>query len=160
MAKKPQNTCAVSFDQIRSKMPHTGRALLLQEEVIVALNDHFLPASGSTRFTPNSNHCSGHFPEKAICPAHILVELAAQMLGVVAYGPTLWNRPAEAGGPSIPYFRGLGEATFRLIATPDDTLVLIAQITSMRSAIVVGNVKIECEGMKIAEIKGIRIAPQ
>lgn len=141
-------------------MPHTGRALLLQEDVIVALNDHFLPASGSTSFTPNSNHCSGHFPEHPICPAHILVELAAQLLGVVAYGPTLWLRPADENGPSVPYFRGLGEATFRLIATQEDTLVLTAKITNMRSAIVVGNVHIECAGSKIAEIKAIRIAPQ
>jgi len=141
-------------------MPHTGRALLLQEDVVVSLNDHFLPVGGTTEFTPNSNHCSGHFPDKPICPAHILVELAAQLLGVVAYGSTLWLRPTEEGGPTVPFFRGLGGATFRLTATPEDTLNLTAEITSMRSAMVVGNVTIECAGRKIADINGIRIAPK
>ncbi|MFA6524924.1 MAG: hypothetical protein WCT33_01485 [Patescibacteria group bacterium] len=160
MAEKSHTVCTVSFDQIRSRMPHTGRALLLQEEVVVALGDNMLPVGGTTCFTPNTNHCSGHFPAQPICPAHILVELAAQLLGVVAYGSTLWLRPPDEGGPSVPFFRGLGEATFRQTAMPEHMLVLTAEITNMRSAIVVGNVKIECAGKKIADIKGIRIAPQ
>ncbi|MFA6272032.1 MAG: hypothetical protein WC693_02890 [Patescibacteria group bacterium] len=161
MEKKPHTIGTVTFDQIRSKMPHTGRALLIQEDVIVALGDNMLPVGGTTCFTPNANHCSGHFPGYPVCPAHILVELAAQLLGVVAYGPTLWLAPAQEDGPSVPFFRGLGEATFRLIATPEHILVLTAEITSMRSALVVGNVKIECTGKKkVADIKGIRIAPK
>lgn len=160
MAEKLRTgSCTVPFLQISQMLPHTGRWFLLQNPVIVALDEDGRPTGGMTGFAVRRGHCEGHFPGNPVFPGVLLVELAAQMLGVVAYGPT-WQGVDQETAPIIPFFRGFGNVTFRQAVDPPDNVTVIAEITKHHSAMVVGNVRIERGNSLVAEINKIRIAPQ
>ena len=114
-------------DEIRKILPHRGPALLLER---VTELEPGVRARGTRRVRPDDAFLEGHFPDKPVVPGAVIIELMAQLAGVL----TMRTLPERMRGEGVALL-GLDKARFRRPVVPGDEIVVEIAIGHRRDPI-------------------------
>lgn len=115
---------ALDVKHILKILPHRYPFLLVDRIL------SFVPferAVGIKNVTMNEPFFQGHWPDKPIMPAVLIVETMAQVSSVIIFGQDNDYRGKLA------YFTGIERARFRREVVPGDQLVIVAELVHMRN---------------------------
>jgi len=118
---------ALDQDQIREILPHRGPALLLERVLEL---EPGVRARGTRRVSPDDAFLEGHFPGQPVVPGAVIIELMAQMAGVL----TMLTLPDRMRGEGVALL-GLDNARFRKPVHPGDEIVIEIAIAHRRDPI-------------------------
>ena len=109
--------------EIQTYLPHRYPFLLVDR--IIAL-ERYKRAVGLKNVTVNEPFFTGHFPERPVMPAVLILEAMAQVAGVLAFYSLGGRRD------HIPLFTGIDKAKFRTPVVPGDQLRMELEVTRRR----------------------------
>jgi 3-hydroxyacyl-[acyl-carrier-protein] dehydratase len=112
---------------IEKILPHRGGALILEEVLELKPGER---AVGIKRVREDDPFLEGHFPERPVMPAAAIIELMAQVAGVL----TLLTLPERMRGEGVALL-GLDRARFRRPVFPGDELAVEVTIGQRRDPI-------------------------
>ncbi len=112
----------IDIDEIRKLLPHRYPFLLVDRIVELELSKRIV---GIKNVTFNEPFFTGHFPERPIMPAVLILEAMAQTGGVLAFK----SFPGVEGSV---FFTGIDDARFRKPVIPGDQLKLIVEVVRHR----------------------------
>ncbi len=112
---------------IEKILPHRGGALILEEVLELEPGAR---AIGIKRVREGDSFLEGHFPGKPVMPAAAIIELMAQVAGVL----TLLTLPERMRGEGVALL-GLDKARFRRPIFPGDDLLVEVTIGQRRDPI-------------------------
>jgi 3-hydroxyacyl-[acyl-carrier-protein] dehydratase len=104
---------------IQAYLPHRYPFLFVDR--IIEL-EPFKRAVGLKNVTSNEPFFKGHFPERPVMPAVLILEAMAQVAGVLAFF-SLGGRREH-----IPFFTGIDKAKFRMPVVPGDQLEMALEV--------------------------------
>jgi 3-hydroxyacyl-[acyl-carrier-protein] dehydratase len=110
---------------IQAYLPHRYPFLFVDR--IIEL-EQFRRAVGLKNVTSNEPFFRGHFPERPVMPAVLILEAMAQVAGVLAFYSLGGRRD------HIPFFTGIDKAKFRTPVVPGDQLRMALEVTRRRGA--------------------------
>lgn len=119
-----------------------------QEAIFVDTFEKKDDTTGIGRFIVTKEHTKGHFNSEvgvSVLPGHLLVEAAAQTLGLSALGD-------QVGKGFIPLFRSVGSISFAKPSLPGDVLQIQAVTAETTKRGFVGNVKIVNQKQEIVAV--------
>lgn len=116
----------LNADEIRNMLPHSSPFLMLDRVTELTPNKC---AVGVKNVTINEPFFAGHFPQKAIMPGVLIVEVLAQLTAVIFYSGMV---PGDAAAEREGYMVLIKNMRFLRLVTPGDQLVL-------RSTVIDGN---------------------
>jgi 3-hydroxyacyl-[acyl-carrier-protein] dehydratase len=121
----PAPTLALGLDilAIQAYLPHRYPFLFVDR--IIEL-EPYKRAVGLKNVTSNEPFFMGHFPERPVMPAVLILEAMAQVAGVLAFY-SLGGRHHR-----IPFFTGIDKAKFRAPVGPGDQLYLALEVRRRR----------------------------
>jgi 3-hydroxyacyl-[acyl-carrier-protein] dehydratase len=108
---------------IQAYLPHRYPFLFVDR--IIEL-EPYQRAVGLKNVTSNEPFFEGHFPERPIMPAVLILEAMAQVAGVLAFY-SLGGRRNH-----IPFFTGIDKAKFRTPVVPGDQLHMALEVKRRR----------------------------
>ncbi len=133
----------VDIQEILQLLPHRYPFLLVDRIVELEIGKRVV---GIKNVTYNEPFFVGHFTDRPIMPAVLIVEALAQTGGVLAF-KTL----GDAKGAVL--FTGIDEARFRRPVTPGDQLRLVVEVLKHRKEIWVFQAKALVEQDTVAEAR-------
>jgi 3-hydroxyacyl-[acyl-carrier-protein] dehydratase len=109
--------------QIQAYLPHRYPFLFVDRIIELEKDQR---AVGLKNVTANEPFFPGHFPERPVMPAVLILEAMAQVAGVLAF--------YSLGGrhDCVPLFTGIDKAKFRTPVVPGDQLRMELQVTRRR----------------------------
>jgi len=114
-------------DQIRQILPHRGPALLLDSVLEL---EPGVRALGKRRIRPDDPFLEGHFPGQPVVPGAAIIEMMAQMAGVL----TLRTLPERMRAEGVALL-GLDKTRFRRAVFPGDEVMIEVTITQRRDPV-------------------------
>ena len=114
-------------DQIREILPHRGPALLLERVLEL---EPGVRALGTRRVRPDDPFLEGHFPGRPVMPGAAIIELMAQLAGVL----TMRTLPEHMHKEGVALL-GLDKARFRRPVFPGDEIAVEISIVQRRDPI-------------------------
>jgi len=114
-------------DQIRQILPHRGPALLLDRVLEL---EPGVRALGKRRIRPDDPFLEGHFPGQPVVPGAAIIEMMAQMAGVL----TLRTLPERMRAEGVALL-GLDRTRFRRAVFPGDEVTIEVTITQRRDPV-------------------------
>ena len=111
----------MNIREILRYLPHRYPMLLVDRVLECVPGEHLVAIKN---VTANEPYFMGHFPERPVMPAVMILEVMAQATGILALR-TLDELPGES---SIYYFVGVDSARFRQPVLPGDQLVVRIEI--------------------------------
>jgi 3-hydroxyacyl-[acyl-carrier-protein] dehydratase len=133
----------VDIQEILELLPHRYPFLLVDRILELELGKRIV---GIKNVTYDEPFFAGHFPNRPIMPAVLIIEALAQTGGVLAF-KTL----GETNGAV--FFTGIDEARFRRPVTPGDQLRLVVEVLKHRKEIWVFQAKAFVEKDAVAEAR-------
>lgn len=132
----------LDFEQIRQILPQQF-PLIMVDRV-----SHLEPGSrivALKNVTGNEFHFLGHFPRLAVMPGVLIIEAAAQTVGI------LWAVGAEAprSGSSRHYLAS-ANMSFHVPVTPGDQMVIEARVLRRFAAFFIAQVKVSVDDAVVA----------
>ncbi len=118
----------LNLEQIKEIIPHRDPFLLIDEVLEL---EPGVKATATKYLKPDEDWFRGHFPEHAVQPGVLTVEMLAQT-GAVAI------LSLEENKGKLAFFAGIDKAKFRGEVKPGDTLRLECEIIKNRGRIGVG----------------------
>ena len=118
---------AMEIGDILRYLPHRYPFLLLDRVVECVPNEHIVALKN---VTINEPFFTGHFPERPVMPAVMILEAMAQLTGVLAYASDPYDNAQK-----VMYFLGVEEAKFRRPVIPGDRMELEVNVVQRRSNI-------------------------
>ena len=138
-----------SIEQIAATMPHQEPFLFLQEASLSGSR-----AVGSYRISGKEDFLKGHFKQRPIFPASILLEA----LGQLAVFSLLKSREELAGKDAPIYFAGAEGVRCQRVCVPGDVLELSVELKRLREPLAVFSGKITVRGEKAVSAEEITLA--
>jgi 3-hydroxyacyl-[acyl-carrier-protein] dehydratase len=138
---------------IQTYLPHRYPFLFVDR--IIEL-EKYKRAVGLKNVTVNEPFFSGHFPERPVMPAVLILEAMAQVAGVLAF----YSLGGRRGG-HLPLFTGIHNAKFRAPAVPGDQLRMELEVTRRRGDriwLFAGRTSIDGKLAAEAELQAMMIA--
>jgi 3-hydroxyacyl-[acyl-carrier-protein] dehydratase len=130
-------------------LPHRPPMRLVEEVVEIVPGE----TARTTRVAhPDDFFFQGHFPDRPIVPAVILVELLAQTGGLAACSG---DRPAPAGGLRL---AALGVFKFPAAAGPGDVLEATARVAGRAGGLIKIEGEVTASGLRVA-VGSLTLAP-
>jgi 3-hydroxyacyl-[acyl-carrier-protein] dehydratase len=119
----PPDMATIDSVAIQAYLPHRYPFLFVDR--IIEL-EKYKRAVGLKNVTVNEPFFAGHFPERPVMPAVLILEAMAQVAGVLAF--------YSVGGRRghIPLFTGINNAKFRAPVVPGDQLRMELEVTRRR----------------------------
>jgi len=114
-------------DQIRQILPHRGPALLLERVLEL---EPGVRALGTRRIHPDDPFLEGHFPGQPVVPGAAIIEMMAQLAGVL----TLRTLPERMRAEGVALL-GLDKTRFRRALFPGDEVTIEVTITQRRDPV-------------------------
>ena len=114
-------------EQIEQILPHRGPALLLDRVLEVAPGKR---AVGFRRIRTGDPFLEGHFPDRPVVPGATIIEMMAQVAGVL----TMLTLPERMRGEGVALL-GLDRTRFRRPVVPGDDLTVEIEIAHRRDPI-------------------------
>ena len=114
-------------DQIRQILPHRGPALLLERVLEL---EPGVRALGTRRIRPDDPFLEGHFPGQPVVPGAAIIEMMAQLAGVL----TLRTLPERMRAEGVALL-GLDKTRFRRAVFPGDEVTIEVTITQRRDPV-------------------------
>jgi 3-hydroxyacyl-[acyl-carrier-protein] dehydratase len=133
----------VDIQEILELLPHRYPFLLVDRILELEIGKRIV---GIKNVTCNEPYFVGHFPNRPIMPAVLVIEALAQTGGILAF-KTL----GETNGAV--FFTGIDEARFRRPVTPGDQLRLVVEVLKHRKEIWVFQCKAFVEKDTVAEAR-------
>jgi beta-hydroxyacyl-ACP dehydratase FabZ len=133
----------VDIQEILQLLPHRYPFLLVDRIVEMEIGKRIV---GIKNVTYNEPFFVGHFAERPIMPAVLIIEALAQTGGVLAFKTLGENNGAV-------FFTGIDEARFRRPVTPGDQLRLVVEVLKHRKEIWVFQAEALVEGETVAEAR-------
>ncbi len=133
--------CKLNIEDIRALLPHRYPMLLVDR--ILELTPG-LRVVGLKNVTINEPFFDGHFPTQAIMPGVLIVEMMAQVAGLMVL--TLTEHQGK-----IPMLAGLDKVKFRKPVVPGDTLITEANVIKVRGLIGKVHMVARVSGAVVAE---------
>lgn len=128
----------MNAEAIKKILPHRYPFLLVDR----ILEMHETKAVGLKNVTANEPFFQGHFPEKAVMPGVLLIEVLAQLGACLVL-----SKPANKG--KMVYLIAVNDFRFRKIVVPGDQLRIEMEGTRMKSKVGVMRGKITVEGQEV-----------
>ena len=133
----------MDIGEIMKYLPHRYPMLLIDRVVEMKLGES-LVAIKNVSF--NESYFQGHFPNRPVMPAVIILEAMAQAAGILGFRSK--NKTPEDG--SIYYLAGTDELRFRRPCVPGDRVMLRATLLSQRRGIAKFAVSSDVDGQLAA----------
>lgn len=140
----------MDIEQILRSLPHRYPFLLVDRVLELSPNESLTAVKNVTY---NEHFFQGHFPERPIMPAVLILEAMAQATGILALH-SLGSRPSRQ--PMF-YFVGIDKARFRRPVSPGDRLVIdVRVLRRMTRGVykVMSQAKVEDKAVASAELMG------
>jgi len=134
----------MSMQDILRYLPHRYPMLLVDRVLECEPGSHLVALKN---VTANEPFFPGHFPERPVMPAVMILEVMAQATGILALR-TLGHLPAER---SIYYFVGVDDARFRQPVVPGDQLMVRIDIVRHSRGVWKVTAKGTVDGKLVAE---------
>jgi 3-hydroxyacyl-[acyl-carrier-protein] dehydratase len=109
--------------EIQAYLPHRYPFLFVDRIIELEKDQR---AVGLKNVTANEPFFPGHFPERPVMPAVLILEAMAQVAGVLAFYSLGGRRDC------VPLFTGIDKAKFRTPVVPGDQLRMELQVTRRR----------------------------
>ena len=114
--------------ELEKMLPHRGNALKIDSvlyfnPIAPELNHKVM---GFKEVKKNDPDLAGHFPGKPIYPGHCQIECVCLSAAVL-----IMSHP-EIKITGLPFFRGLGDTTFRLPINPGELLGIHVELTAVK----------------------------
>jgi 3-hydroxyacyl-[acyl-carrier-protein] dehydratase len=109
--------------EVQAYLPHRYPFLFVDRIIELEKDQR---AVGLKNVTANEPFFMGHFPERPVMPAVLILEAMAQVAGVLAFY-SLGGRRGH-----IPVFTGIDKAKFRTPVVPGDQLRMELEVTRRR----------------------------
>jgi 3-hydroxyacyl-[acyl-carrier-protein] dehydratase len=109
--------------EIQTYLPHRYPFLFVDRIIELEKDQR---AVGLKNVTANEPFFPGHFPERPVMPAVLILEAMAQVAGVLAFYSLGGRRDC------VPLFTGIDKAKFRTPVVPGDQLRMELQVTRRR----------------------------
>jgi|TARA_B110000977_G_C10921183_1_gene433171 3-hydroxyacyl-[acyl-carrier-protein] dehydratase len=117
----------ILLDEIKELIPHRDPFLFLDKLFNI---EKLTSATGYKIFDRNESFFKGHFPEKAVVPGVILIEMMAQTAAaLIAYSIK------EETFDKIVYLMNIGETKFRKPVFPEDEVFAYVKATRSRGRV-------------------------
>lgn len=130
----------MKIEDIKKTIPHR-EPFLFVDEIIKIDNEKII---GVKKIKEDEFYFKGHFPNNALVPGVLLLEMIAQVGAV-----SILNKEEFKG--KTPIFTGVKNAKFKTFVKPDDNLVIEASLTKLRGSfgraegIIYVNDEVACE---------------
>ena len=134
----------MKMQDILRYLPHRYPMLLVDRVLECEPGSHLVALKN---VTANEPFFPGHFPERPVMPAVMILEVMAQATGILALR-TLGDLPGEH---SIYYFVGVDDARFRQPVVPGDQLLVRIDIVRHSRGVWKVTAKSTVDGKLVAE---------
>ncbi len=134
----------MKMQDILRYLPHRYPMLLVDRVLECEPGSHLVALKN---VTANEPFFPGHFPERPVMPAVMILEVMAQATGILALR-TLGDLP---GDHSIYYFVGVDDARFRQPVVPGDQLLVRIDIVRHSRGVWKVTAKATVDGKLVAE---------
>lgn len=134
----------MKMQDILRYLPHRYPMLLVDRVLECEPGSHLVALKN---VTANEPFFPGHFPERPVMPAVMILEVMAQATGILALR-TLGDLPGEH---SIYYFVGVDDARFRQPVVPGDQLLVRIDIVRHSRGVWKVTAKATVDGKLVAE---------
>ena len=134
----------MKMQDILRALPHRYPMLLVDRVLECEPGSHLVALKN---VTANEPFFPGHFPERPVMPAVMILEVMAQATGILALR-TLGDLPGEH---SIYYFVGVDDARFRQPVVPGDQLLVRIDIVRHSRGVWKVTAKATVDGKLVAE---------
>lgn len=114
-------------EQIQEILPHRGPALLIERVIDL---EPGVRARGTRLVRPGDPFLEGHFPGQPVVPGAVIIEMMAQMAGVL----TLCTLPELMRTEGVALL-GLDKARFRRAVFPGDEIAVEVRIAHRRDPV-------------------------
>jgi 3-hydroxyacyl-[acyl-carrier-protein] dehydratase len=150
----------LNIEQIRQYLPHRAPFLLVDRILEIhpmgdlgdlSKDDKAgVKVVGIKNFTYNEPFFQGHFPDYAIAPGVLLVEMMAQVASFSIY-PYLRDTLARGDCTFQVFLAGVDNTRFRKPVTPGDTVRIETTVTKKRGKLWMFECQSLVDGQKVAE---------
>lgn len=140
--------------EIQTYLPHRYPFLFVDR--IIEL-EKYKRAVGLKNVTVNEPFFTGHFPERPVMPAVLILEAMAQVAGVLAFYSLGGRRD------HIPLFTGIDKAKFRTPVVPGDQLRMELEVMRRRGDrvwVFTGSATVDGKPAAEAELQAMMITDQ
>jgi 3-hydroxyacyl-[acyl-carrier-protein] dehydratase len=130
--------------EILRLLPH--RYPFVMVDRILSVEVPFKSVTGLKNVTINEPCFQGHFPERPIMPAVLILEGMAQTGGIMAF----YSVPENIGNKLL-YFVGIDKARFRKPVIPGDQIIFKLEVSRYKRGIIVMTGEAHVDGKLVAE---------